>query len=655
MKRAPTHRPSRHCGLAVSVLALLLLPIASCSTTRAPSGASVTPPTSPASSQPSPQKTTPLPAGTALKTAEPAVLAKAKADREALESLVAFGSPVSLARARQMLDGVPGLRPEDRRDLAAIIDGIEALVYPDPRRKGGGSKPPRDAASAASGSAVGAAAPAAGSLFTPELKLLDSAAAGQAGPPPAEAAGTPLGELIPGLALFASDSRETARLAQDAFDRFAQLRLPSILPNLALGVDAERRLDWSEALTRYGRVLDVAPETWPAVVGTGRSLLALGRPVSALAALQPQAKALDGVPDFMRAFGRALYENGRFAEAEDPVTRVLVDDPQDSRLILIRAHLLVRDKAYQQAMPLLDAYGTVDSSNRLYLLLRCLAAEGLRSRDEALRWARRGLTLYPDDPELLVATSRLLYAGSTTGRDEARSLAAHAYELTTPGAAPGPGADSGPETDASSGAAEAKQEASPLVALARTAAGFEAARLLTIDAAARYQWSAAATYLDRAMSLGSFEDRALAAAVLRNSGNWSASLSYSEAWHRERPESEDATEAYLRALVGTGNEKTAQDMIARLLPSNASSSFRSVLYYLQSRMQKSDDAALALLRSALIENADNPEALAAMYDILARRKDWNRARFYLRQAITLDPGNPDLLRRQAELDHSASP
>ena len=44
---------------------------------------------------------TPPPAaqGTALKTAAPGVLAKAKAERDALEAVIAFGSPSSLMRA----------------------------------------------------------------------------------------------------------------------------------------------------------------------------------------------------------------------------------------------------------------------------------------------------------------------------------------------------------------------------------------------------------------------------------------------------------------------------------------------------------------------------------------------------------------------------
>jgi Tfp pilus assembly protein PilF len=80
-----------------------------------------------------------------------------------------------------------------------------------------------------------------------------------------------------------------------------------------------------------------------------------------------------------------------------------------------------------------------------------------------------------------------------------------------------------------------------------------------------------------------------------------------------------------------------------------------VLYYLQSKLQKSDEAALSILHAALVENADNPEALAAVSDIQLRRKDYAKARFYLKQAIATDPGDPELEGRQRQLDAASPP
>jgi Uncharacterized enzyme of heme biosynthesis len=559
--------------------------------------------------------------GTALKTAAPAALARGREEREAIESSIVFGSPSSLARARELASQAASLKAEDAAVLAALASGISSLVYPD-----AAGAQPAEAASPAP-SAQGAAQ---GLLWA-----LGEVSAGRSPEVSAETAGTSLGELIPALVVFSVDSSDSSRKAFDALDRFARLGVPSIIPSLVRGMDAERRGDWQGALSLYRSALAIAPDAWTASLGSARAYLALRRSGDALAALSPLAKDRSGLPSFDRAYALALYANGHYSAAEPYVARVLTHDPQDSPLIIVRARLLVGEKSYQQALPLLNAYGTVDPANRLYLLLRSLESEGLRSRDEALKWARKGLSAYPDDPELLAVASRLLFSGPAFGHEEARTLAARVCVIVQPGAA---------------APADSDTETGEVILASRNAAAAEAARLLARDAASRYDWSSASSYLERAGA--SFDDKATAALILRKSGA-ASSLDYSSAWYRREPRSDAAAEAYLRALVDSGDEKAAQEAIARLLPGTSANSLRSVMYYLQSRLQKSDEAALTLLRAALVENADNAEALAAISDIQLRRKDYAKARFYLKQALAISPGDPELELRQKKLDEIA--
>ena len=78
----------------------------------------------------------------------------------------------------------------------------------------------------------------------------------------------------------------------------------------------------------------------------------------------------------------------------------------------------------------------------------------------------------------------------------------------------------------------------------------------------------------------------------------------------------------------------------------STSSFRSTLYYLQAKLQANADAALAMLRSALIENGLNVDALVAMTEIYTSKGDYQRARFYLKQAMALAPARADVVERQ---------
>jgi tetratricopeptide (TPR) repeat protein len=558
------------------------------------------------------------PEGTAIRIADPAELARSREERESIETSIVFGSPSSLEKAIAAATSPKSMKAEDAAALAAIARAIYALAYPSRDSPQVGTVDP----SALSG--------AAGAL----LSAISEAAAGRVPPVPPAAAATALGELIPALALFNSGvSSDTARRAVEALDRFARLGIPSILPSLLRGVQAERTGDYQSALGLYRSALAIAPDAWVASLGMARALMSLKRGSDALNTLAPLAESKSGLHDFDRSYALALYANGRYEESAPYVARVLMADPQDSRLVLIRAHLLIKAKSFQQALPLLDAYGTVDPSNRLYLLLRSLESEGLRNRDEALKWARRGLAAYPDDPELLVAAARVLFAGPASGALEARTLAARAFDLTAPGA-PAP-SDTG---DGLTG---------PALAAARSAAGVEAARLLLGDAVSRYRWADAAKYLAR---IGpAFEDKALAAKIMRKSGDPKA-LDYAAEWYKANPSSEAAAEAYIRCLVAAGSDRSAQELIARILPGTSTPQFRSTLYYLQSLLQKSDEAALTLLRSALVEYADNAEALAAVYDIQMRRKDYSKARFYLKQALAISPNDPELEDRLKALD-----
>jgi cytochrome c-type biogenesis protein CcmH/NrfG len=54
------------------------------------------------------------------------------------------------------------------------------------------------------------------------------------------------------------------------------------------------------------------------------------------------------------------------------------------------------------------------------------------------------------------------------------------------------------------------------------------------------------------------------------------------------------------------------------------------------------------LRSSLFEDPRNLNALIAMFEIYRRRRDDNRAVFYLKQALALAPDNPQVKRYASE-------
>ena len=77
---------------------------------------------------------------------------------------------------------------------------------------------------------------------------------------------------------------------------------------------------------------------------------------------------------------------------------------------------------YKQAAPLLDAYASINPSDRLYILLRARTAlESAKDRSAAMDALRRGLESYPDDMEMMLYAAEVFSGGDS--KDKAESVA----------------------------------------------------------------------------------------------------------------------------------------------------------------------------------------------------------------------------------------
>jgi hypothetical protein len=70
----------------------------------------------------------------------------------------------------------------------------------------------------------------------------------------------------------------------------------------------------------------------------------------------------------------------------------------------------------------------------------------------------------------------------------------------------------------------------------------------------------------------------------------------------------------------------------QLLSGSTSKEMRSYLYYLQGSLDADGDSAIDFYRKALIERADNIEAIAALAKAYADKNDKTKALFYIKQA-----------------------
>ena len=100
-------------------------------------------------------------------------------------------------------------------------------------------------------------------------------------------------------------------------------------------------------------------------------------------------------------------------------------------------------------------------------------------------------------------------------------------------------------------------------------------------------------------------------------------------------------QAYVLAYSSVGNRDTAMSIINSML-STASPKIKSYLYYRRSYLQRGEENILADLRSSLIANSRNSEALFRLYEIYYAKKDYRKAQYYLRQVVAINPNDSSL-------------
>ena len=110
-------------------------------------------------------------------------------------------------------------------------------------------------------------------------------------------------------------------------------------------------------------------------------------------------------------------------------------------------------------------------------------------------------------------------------------------------------------------------------------------------------------------------------------------------YNSESLPSNELFSAYLEALYKTNNTASLNRIINQNINISKGEK-KSILYYYSAMLtSKNSLSRLSLLRSALLTNPRNENALFAMYQWYFLAKDYRNAQFYLKQAIGIEGGN----------------
>lgn len=424
-----------------------------------------------------------------------------------------------------------------------------------------------------------------------------------------------LAQVLPSLVLYINPSnRDFYPDAKASLSAAAARNPKSGLPELFLGLIAEREGDIAASADRYRAAWNLDQGCYPAGQGLVRTLLALRDGSAAF----PVAKALlERYPQdlgMVKLCAESSFAAGLWEQADPYVLQVLKAESANSGYLLMRARILVERSDYLKANSLLDAYATVDKTNRDYLVLKArVVREWNKNPLSAAAIVEDADRRYPNDPVIMLAAADLAYqTGKTvnglTGREYVERILA--------------------------------QEPRNKGALTLSAEDYIAAGRWSDALSA----SAALVQVDSGIPSLSVRLRALI-----GGGRFPEALTLSSRLYEADPASPQTVSWRLEALIGAGDTAGASALIASLLP-EAPALVKSRLFYYKSSLESDSEARLAALRSSLLSDPRNGDALFAMYSLYYGRKDWRKAQYYLKQVIAISPGTPRYEKLLSELD-----
>lgn len=410
--------------------------------------------------------------------------------------------------------------------------------------------------------------------------------------------------VLPSVVLVFSDIQGSYYSdAEVALSKARKMNAESVLPLYFLALISERQGRMNEALNYFQTAWNFDSSCYPAGIGLTRSFLAKGDGQGALSVARQLLSRYPNNTSLIRLCAESAYLAQDWNTADPYILSILKAEPENTDFLLMRARILVERKEYLKASSLLDAFGTTNKTNKTYLLLKSRVLREWNKNPTAaaliLQDARR---LYPKDSEVLLASAEISYqSGQAIQGADGRDLVLRVLEM----------------------------EPTNTVALS----------LLVQDYILSADWPRALSSAEKLVSLDSKDDAlVLLLKATLGSRHYSRAADLSRSLYEKQASSLVITSLYLQSLISSGDLGQAQSIITSRLV-DASPSLKSILYYHESTLKVDPDARLASLRSSLLSDPRNLDALFSMYEWYMERKDYRKAQYYLKQVVSLDPSN----------------
>ena len=298
------------------------------------------------------------------------------------------------------------------------------------------------------------------------------------------------------------------------------------------------------------------------------------------------------------------FEKGDYTAAEEAVARVLQQTPNDLEFVLFRARIFIEKNDYIHAVSLLDMYARQNDTNIDYLILRArVQLDWSKNTNAATETIEKAMQLYPDNVDALLIAARIssLTDGPVAGK--------YADELAA-------------------------------IVLEKRPSNNDALVYALDGLIQRENWQEAYDISSSLIKKQADNENLILkhVTVCLKLGKKGEAMEVAQKAYTSSPSSETITQTYILASTEVLSRDESIRLIDSMLPS-ASSKIKSYLYYRRSFLERSEDTALADLRSSLIANPRNSDALFRLYEIYFDKKDYRKAQYYLKQVVAINPND----------------
>ena len=410
--------------------------------------------------------------------------------------------------------------------------------------------------------------------------------------------------LLPALVIMNNNSDiSILEPCENAIQAALQIQSDSVLANYLMAKLYERKRGFENAEKYMALAYAASPKTTEINLAYSRILRANGK----LAEASQILNSIDNTSNDIAVLKQNAYiafDAGEYDSAEMYVARVLQQTPNDLEFLLFRAKILVEKKDYIHAVSLLDVYARQDSSSIDYLVLRArVQLDWSKNTAAASETVEKALQMYPDNVDALMFAARISSeTDSPVAGKYADELAARVLEKKP---------------------------------------GNQEAMTYALDGLIhRENWQEAYTASRNLISSGNVSPAVVEkyVKVCLKLGKNAEAYDYAKARYDANPSDELLLESYILAYSKVGNRDAVLKYIDSLMTS-ASPKVKSNLYYRRSYLQLTEEKALADLRSSLISNPRNSDALFRLYELYYAKQDYRKAQYYLRQVVAINPND----------------